>query len=171
MSVDAIAVLPKVASLGRAVAGEWRDGEGPGGVRRAFLSLRDATLVNLAVHFDAPDADLYEAARQWLGRAPPARIWVYPDVAEPEGATAKAIRDATAPGGRWVKAGPKEKKGAMPWLEGLGLTREDIQAFQRDALSGDPTRAAAAIATFEKKLAAKDPAALEAALAAFLKRG
>ena len=167
MSIDTVAVLPPVVVReGSAVDGEWHEGEGPGGARGVFRPLRDGLLVNLGLSIEAPDADLFDAARQWTGKLS-TRVWVFPDTAVPEDDTVKAVRAATREVGRWVKAGPK------PWqfFEDLGLTRDEAEAFQREMNSGDPKRAAAAVSTFERMMEGKDPAKIEFLLAALFRRG
>jgi hypothetical protein len=167
MSVDAVALLPPVAGLvGATVEGPWKTGSGPGGAGGLWRGLRDGTLVNLSLPFQTPDADLYEAARRWIGKAP-ARIWVFPDTAVPDVDTKRAIQTATREGGRWVRAGARQQS----VLEDLGFSPDEERAWQREIGSGDPKRMAAGLATLEKRLEGRDPAEIEAVLARFLRRG
>jgi len=167
MSIDAIAVLPESANLvGEVVEGDWAEGPGPGGGNGLWRRLQDGILLNLGMSIQAPDADLYEAARQWMGSLP-AKIWVFPDAAVPEEQTAQAILAATQQVGRWIQASATQRS----ILEDLGFSSDQQEAWQREMKSGDPKRIQAAVATIEKRLADRDPAQVEALLTSLLRRG
>ena len=100
-----------------------------------------------------------------MGKAP-ARIWVFPDTAVPDLATAKGIRDATRGAGRWVRAGRRRKS----VLEDLGFTPAEADAWQRDVGSGNPARVMAARNLLEKRIAGRDPREVEALIASSLRR-
>jgi hypothetical protein len=167
MSIEAIAVLPESRDLaGEVVEGDWAEGPGPGGGTGLWRRLQDGILLNLGMSIQAPDADLYEAARRWMGSLP-ARIWVFPDTAAPEEQTAQAIQAATQQVGRWIQAGAKRRS----ILEDLGFSSDEHEAWQREMNSGNPERIQAAVATLEKRLSGRDPAEVEALLASLLQQG
>src|SRR6185437_5858495 len=108
MSIDAVALLPALAEppASEPAEGDWRAGEGPaGGAMKVWRPLRDGTLLNLALPFQSSDADLFEAATRWFGPLP-ARVWVFPDTAVPDGQAASEILAGTRGAGRWIHTGP-----------------------------------------------------------------
>jgi hypothetical protein len=168
MSVDAVAVLPRVVvtnDRSSSVPDDagWRDGEGPGGARGVFQTLADCTLLNLGHSFQSPDGDLFELARSWFG-SPPARIWIFPDTAIPSQDTGRGIQAATRRVGRWIKADRKRRE----LFVDLGLDREFVDTFRRETASGDARRVEAALADLRNRLQGTDPAEVEAKLAAYL---
>jgi hypothetical protein len=169
MSIDAVAVLPLAEemsddrSMGPKAEGEWQEGEGPGGARGVFRKLADGTLLNLGHSFQAPDGELYELARSWMGSLP-ARIWIFPDTGVPEENTTSEVLAATRSVGRWVRASRTRRED----FPDLGLTRAQVEAFRRETNSGDAKRVAAAMDELERHLQGRDPAEIEAKIAHFL---
>jgi hypothetical protein len=178
LSIQAVALLPFTGDLPTldtdenstegATTGEqnWRHVVGPGGGTGLWRPLNDGALVVLPVGFQAPDADVYEAAKQWLGGKTPSRIWVFPDTVVPELNSKAGIRSVTRQIGRWVRAGRRSRS----FLEDLGFTHDEATRLQRDMMSGDPVRLKAASDTLEKRISGKDPKEFDDLLAAFLRR-
>jgi len=167
MSIDAIALMPRLGELRGEPMDGWELVDAPGGARGIWKPLRDGALVGLGLPFQYPDATLYEAARGWLPKKKKlAKVWVFPDTAVPELETAEEIRTATAAAGRWVKAGARQRS----LLEDLGFTADEAEAWQRDIQSGNPTRLAAAHDRLKERVERRDPKDVEALMAAFLSK-
>lgn len=168
MSVDAIALLPlRDDPAGAPLEGGWKEGPGPGGGRAAWRALRDGKMVNLGVPFGSPDAHLHQVAAGWMGSGTPARVWVFPDVADPAGDTILAVQGETSAGGRWVEVGAGASQSPM---ESLGFTAAEAEQWRRVAASGDAKRISETLAVMRTKLEGRSNAELEAALAALLAR-
>ena len=179
MSVDAVALLPFTGDLPalevneeksterkNSLEADWRLVEGPGGANGVWRPLKDGSLVILGITFHAPDADVYDAARQWMGKRTPSRVWVFPDTAVPEVDTAAAVRSMTRQVGRWVRSGTPQRS----ILEDLGFTRDQARTLQRDLMSGDPARIDSVAKTVEERLSGRDPKEIEAIMQGFLRR-
>jgi hypothetical protein len=178
LSIDAVALLPFTGELSaldvgdetsakgqRETEGAWKQVEGPGGASGVWRRLNDGCMVILGITLQAPDADIHEAARQWMGEGIPARVWVLPDTSVPEVETVTAVRSMTRLVGRWVRAGARQRS----ILEDLGFTREQARTLQRDLMSGDPARIDAVAKTVEERMKGRDPKEIGAILQAFLR--
>lgn len=166
MSINAIAVLPGHEDLrGEAIDDEWFFGDGPVGIAGLWHPLNDGILLNLELSINSPDIDLFEAVRIWLGD-PPAKIWVFPDTAVPDADTIKEIQSSTREVGRWIVQSTTNKRSI---LEELGLSTDEVQAWQREINSGDKNRIQSAVAKLEKRLEGLESDKIESLLASVLR--